>query len=213
VAAAAESAPEEGDDFEGFDDPPAESAAAEGPKKDSPPEAAQTVASVAPKKKTKAERKAANAQEREMKENNAKAQKKEKKEKEEKKKMEKKEDKADKADSELETNVFAQAADLAEDDDTDMSEWVPLDLSPQLLSSIARLKFAKPTPIQARAIPHVMNGHDVIGKAATGSGKTLAFGIPIVEKWLARMADNQAAEKKGPIALILSPTRELAQQI
>jgi ATP-dependent RNA helicase DDX24/MAK5 len=148
-----------------------------------------------------------------MKENNAKAQKKEKKEKEEKKKMEKKEDKADKADSELETNVFAQAADLAEDDDTDMSEWVPLDLSPQLLSSIARLKFAKPTPIQARAIPHVMNGHDVIGKAATGSGKTLAFGIPIVEKWLARMADNQAAEKKGPIALILSPTRELAHQI
>jgi ATP-dependent RNA helicase DDX24/MAK5 len=148
-----------------------------------------------------------------MKENNAKAQKKEKKEKEEKKKMEKKEDKADKADSELETNVFAQAADLAEDDDTDMSDWVPLDLSPQLLSSIARLKFAKPTPIQARAIPHVMNGHDVIGKAATGSGKTLAFGIPIVEKWLARMADNQAAEKKGPIALILSPTRELAHQI
>jgi ATP-dependent RNA helicase DDX24/MAK5 len=209
VAAAAESGPEESDGFEGFDDPPAESAAAEAPKKDSPPEAAQPVAP----KKSKAERKAARAQEKEVKENDAKAQKKEKKEKEEKKKVEKKEKTADKVDSELETNVFAQAADLAEDDDTDMSEWVPLDLSPQLLSSIARLKFAKPTPIQARAIPQVMNGHDVIGKAATGSGKTLAFGIPIVEKWLAKMADDQAAEKKGPIALILSPTRELAHQI
>lgn len=211
VAAAAGSEPEESDGFEGFDDPPAESA--ETPKQESAPEVAEPAAPVAPPKKSKAERKAAQAQEKEVKENKAKAQKKEKKEKEEKKKTEKKEEKADKADSELETNVFAQAADLAEDDDIDMSEWVPLDLSSQLLSSIARLKFAKPTPIQARAIPEVINGHDVIGKAATGSGKTLAFGIPIVEKWLAKMVENEAAGKKGPIALILSPTRELAHQI
>jgi ATP-dependent RNA helicase DDX24/MAK5 len=92
-----------------------------------------------------------------------------------------------------------------------------------MLSSIARLKFAKPTAIQIRAIPQIMNGHDVVGKAATGSGKTLAFGIPIVESWLAKRAEKQDAEKQdaekqdaekqGPIAMILSPTRELAHQI
>ncbi|KAL2162095.1 hypothetical protein VTH06DRAFT_7880 [Thermothelomyces fergusii] len=120
-------------------------------------------------------------------------------------------------DPELETNVFAQAASLAEapaeDNEIDMSEWVPLGLSPQVLSAIARLKFAKPTAIQAKAIPHIMNGHDLIGKAVTGSGKTLAFGIPIVESWLAKRAEARAADKKQPIALILSPTRELAHQI
>ncbi|KXX76962.1 ATP-dependent RNA helicase mak-5 [Madurella mycetomatis] len=123
-----------------------------------------------------------------------------------------------KADSELEANVFTRAAKIAdadpEDDGTDMSEWVPLSLSPQMLSAIARLKFPKPTAIQARAIPEITNGRDVIGKAATGSGKTLAFGIPIVESWLAKTAaDNEAGGKKQPIALILSPTRELAHQI
>ncbi|KAL2016922.1 hypothetical protein VTK56DRAFT_2839 [Thermocarpiscus australiensis] len=121
-------------------------------------------------------------------------------------------------DPELEANVFTQASNIAdaetEEDDVDMSEWVPLGLSPQMLSSIARLRFPKPTAIQARAIPEIMNGHDLIGKAATGSGKTLAFGIPIVESWLAKAASgNQTGNKKQPIALILSPTRELARQI
>lgn len=167
----------------------------------------------ASKKVTKADRK-------DSQKPDVKAQKEEKKVKPEKKgKQEKKSEKVEPAegDPELEANVFAQATDLAEaaaeDNDVDMSEWVPLDLSPQMLSSIARLKFAKPTAIQAKAIPHVMNGHDVIGKAATGSGKTLAFGIPIVESWLAKMGEAQAADKKQPIALILSPTRELAHQI
>lgn len=123
-----------------------------------------------------------------------------------------------KADSELEANVFAQASSIAEadaeNDEIDMSEWVPLGLSPQMLSAIARLKFPKPTAIQARAIPEIINGRDVIGKAATGSGKTLAFGIPIVESWLAKAtAGDQTGDKKQPIALVLSPTRELAHQI
>jgi ATP-dependent RNA helicase DDX24/MAK5 len=96
----------------------------------------------------------------------------------------------------------------------DMSEWVTLGLTPQMLSLIARLKFSKPTAIQARAIPEILNGRDVIGKAATGSGKTLAFGIPIVESWLSKStAGNQGGENKPPIALVLSPTRELAHQI
>jgi len=122
----------------------------------------------------------------------------------------------DQEDPELESNIFANAGDLSEpDEDFDLSDWVPLKLSSQLLSSIARLKFAKPSPIQAASIPEIMDGHDVIGKAATGSGKTLAFAIPIVEHWLNRAAPSKTVEegKKTPIALILSPTRELAHQI
>jgi ATP-dependent RNA helicase DDX24/MAK5 len=83
-----------------------------------------------------------------------------------------------------------------------------------MLSSIARLKFTKPTAIQAQTIPEIMNGRDLVGKASTGSGKTLAFGIPIVESWLAKTAAaKQTSEERQPIALILSPTRELAHQI
>ncbi|KAI1171033.1 ATP-dependent RNA helicase MAK5 [Nemania sp. FL0916] len=118
-------------------------------------------------------------------------------------------------DSELEANVFAglDAADTAQDE-LDLSEWAKLDLSAGVLSSLARLKFSTPTAIQAAAIPDILAGHDVIGKASTGSGKTLAFGIPIVERWL-ELADRDTAEtaSKAPIALILSPTRELAHQL
>ncbi|KAI0534310.1 P-loop containing nucleoside triphosphate hydrolase protein [Xylaria digitata] len=120
-----------------------------------------------------------------------------------------------KVDSELETNVFS-ALDAVDEpqDDIDLSEWVKLDLTPEVLSSLAKLKFSKPTAIQAAAIPHILAGHDVIGKASTGSGKTLAFGIPIVEKWL-ELAGEGSTETgtKTPLALILSPTRELAHQL
>ncbi|KAI1380217.1 DEAD-domain-containing protein [Hypoxylon crocopeplum] len=119
-------------------------------------------------------------------------------------------------DSELETNVFAGIDALDEpQDELDLSAWVSLDLSPRILESLAKLKFSKPTPIQAAAIPQTLAGHDVIGKASTGSGKTLAFGIPIVEKWLelSEMDDAPQAAFKVPLALVLSPTRELAHQL
>jgi len=81
--------------------------------------------------------------------------------------------------------------------------------------------FTKPTPIQASAIPEILNGHDVIGKASTGSGKTLAFAVPILEQYLATLdcSSKSTKQKAGeetrrtPIALILLPTRELAHQI
>ncbi|KAH9907158.1 DEAD-domain-containing protein [Xylariomycetidae sp. FL2044] len=127
-----------------------------------------------------------------------------------------------KEDAALETNVFATLDTVDEpEDDIDLSAWVSLDLSPQILSSLAKLKFLNPTPIQAAAIPHILAGHDVIGKASTGSGKTLAFAIPIVEKWLeisdeADEVDEETkttAKAKTPLALVLSPTRELAHQL
>lgn len=116
----------------------------------------------------------------------------------------------------MESNVFTKAGAVVEEDEdeeVDMSEWVELDLSPQMISTLAKLKFSKPTEIQAASIPNVLAGHDVIGKASTGSGKTLAFAIPIVEAWLARQAEGDAEGRKLPMGLIMSPTRELAHQI
>jgi ATP-dependent RNA helicase DDX24/MAK5 len=100
--------------------------------------------------------------------------------------------------------------------EVDVSAWEELDLSSESLSALAKMGFTKPTPIQSAAIPEILAGHDVIGKASTGSGKTLAFGIPILERWLEERnsrADAEEPTDKAPIALILSPTRELAHQL
>lgn len=80
-----------------------------------------------------------------------------------------------------------------------------LKLIPELLESIQALKYTKPTPIQSEAIPHALEGKDIIGLAQTGSGKTAAFAIPILQSlW----------EAQSPYyALVLAPTRELAYQI
>ncbi|VFQ70573.1 unnamed protein product [Cuscuta campestris] len=70
--------------------------------------------------------------------------------------------------------------------------------------------FAKPSPIQSHSWPFLLNGRDFIGIAATGSGKTLAFGIPAIMHILSK---RKGKKPKNPICLVLSPTRELAQQI
>lgn len=106
------------------------------------------------------------------------------------------------------------------DDEGDVSAWDSLNLSSRTLSSLARMKFSQPTAIQRSAIPEILGGHDVIGKAPTGSGKTLAFGIPIYEHYLKTVrgqvpsaeADGKARQQL-PMALVLSPTRELAHQL
>ncbi|UCD04298.1 MAG: DEAD/DEAH box helicase [Candidatus Woesearchaeota archaeon] len=77
-------------------------------------------------------------------------------------------------------------------------------LSPQLLDTINRMNYITPTLIQMKSIPHILKGNNVVGESATGSGKTLAFGCGIVERVL---------PKKGLQALILTPTRELCQQV
>ena len=70
--------------------------------------------------------------------------------------------------------------------------------------------YTHPTPIQAKAIPSVLEGRDLLGIAQTGTGKTAAFALPILQRL---MADRKPAARKGCRALILSPTRELATQI
>ncbi|ODV94751.1 hypothetical protein PACTADRAFT_85966 [Pachysolen tannophilus NRRL Y-2460] len=80
-----------------------------------------------------------------------------------------------------------------------------LKLVPELLESCEQMNFTKPTPIQAEAIPHALEGHDIIGLAQTGSGKTAAFAIPILQAlWYAQTPY---------FACVLAPTRELAYQI
>src|SRR3989338_185569 len=77
-------------------------------------------------------------------------------------------------------------------------------LSHELLTAIKKLGFTKPTHIQEASIPHIMASKDVIGESATGSGKTLAFGCGIVDKVI---------PGKGLQALVIVPTRELAEQV
>jgi ATP-dependent RNA helicase DeaD len=78
-------------------------------------------------------------------------------------------------------------------------------LDKRIVEAIGRLGFERPTPIQAEAIPKLLEGHAVIGRARTGSGKTAAFAIPALE----RIKDGA----KGPRVLVLAPTRELALQV
>ena len=110
-----------------------------------------------------------------------------------------------------------------EGEERDVSEWQPLNISREIMSAVSSLSFAAPTAIQKAAIPEILAGHDVIGKAATGSGKTLAFSIPILERWLQEQQRDhetngvakaeEEENRKVPIALVLSPTRELAHQL
>ena len=81
-----------------------------------------------------------------------------------------------------------------------------LGLSDYLLRDLAKAGFKEPTPIQAKAIPPALEGHDVLGCAQTGTGKTAAFIIPMIE----RLAQGT---KGAPRGLVLAPTRELAIQI
>ena len=78
------------------------------------------------------------------------------------------------------------------------------------LDVIKRLGYAAPTPIQAQAIPAIMSGRDVIGVAKTGSGKTVAFLLPLFR----HIKDQRPLEQmEGPVAVVMTPTRELAVQI
>ncbi len=80
-----------------------------------------------------------------------------------------------------------------------------LGLRPELLRSLEGLGYEEPTPIQRETIPHLLQGHDLLGQAATGTGKTAAFALPALQ-----MVEGPAAH---PLTLVLVPTRELAMQV
>jgi ATP-dependent RNA helicase DeaD len=81
-----------------------------------------------------------------------------------------------------------------------------LGLRPELLEGLADLGYEEPTPIQAEAIPPLLEGRDLVGQAATGTGKTAAFALPLLQK----LGDHRATSVQ---ALVLTPTRELAVQV
>ncbi|WP_051329067.1 DEAD/DEAH box helicase [Geminicoccus roseus] len=91
-----------------------------------------------------------------------------------------------------------------------MSDFASLGLAAPILEALAAEGYTAPTPIQARAIPQVLEGHDLLGIAQTGTGKTAAFALPILHQ----LAASQRIRKPRNVrALVLSPTRELAAQI
>ncbi len=86
-------------------------------------------------------------------------------------------------------------------------------ISDSLKSRLAAAGFNTPTPVQAKAIPPALEGHDILATASTGTGKTLSFLIPMIERMDANSVPSTKG-KRGPIrSLILLPTRELAMQV
>ena len=86
------------------------------------------------------------------------------------------------------------------------TSFAELGLNEQILAGVDALGFSVPTPVQAGAIPEVLAGRDVVASAQTGTGKTAAFALPTLQ----RIADKSG---RGPHALVVTPTRELAAQI
>ncbi|MDH6708513.1 superfamily II DNA/RNA helicase [Kitasatospora sp. MAA19] len=87
-----------------------------------------------------------------------------------------------------------------------------LDMPVALLRVLARQGVTSPFPIQATTLPNSLAGRDVLGRGRTGSGKTIAFGLAVLARTAARTAGGKAAPG-SPLALVLVPTRELAQQV
>jgi len=84
-----------------------------------------------------------------------------------------------------------------------------LNLSPSILKAISACGYTSPTPIQAQSIPLAIAGHDLIGTAQTGTGKTASFVLPALQK----LSMPTELRGKGPRILVLTPTRELANQV
>ena len=86
-----------------------------------------------------------------------------------------------------------------------MKTFYDFPLQPEVMRAIEALGYTEPTPIQAKAIQVILDGHDIIGQAQTGTGKTAAFGIPLV--------NGIDKNERNISAVILTPTRELAIQV
>lgn len=89
-----------------------------------------------------------------------------------------------------------------------MTKFTDLDLDPRVLKAVEEAGYETPTPIQAQAIPHALQGRDVLGIAQTGTGKTASFTLPMIT-----MLGKGRARARMPRSLVLAPTRELAAQV
>lgn len=88
-----------------------------------------------------------------------------------------------------------------------------LDLHPALLNALSKAGYDQPTPIQQQAIPVILTGQDILAGAQTGTGKTAAFALPILHKIMSDESALNQPPASEPLALVLTPTRELAQQV
>jgi superfamily II DNA/RNA helicase len=89
-----------------------------------------------------------------------------------------------------------------------MTKFSDLALDPRVLQAVAEAGYETPTPIQAEAIPHALQGRDVLGIAQTGTGKTASFTLPMIT-----LLGQGRARARMPRSLVLAPTRELAAQV
>ena len=89
-----------------------------------------------------------------------------------------------------------------------MTKFTDLALDPRVLQAVTEAGYETPTPIQAEAIPHALQGRDVLGIAQTGTGKTAAFVLPMIT-----LLSRGRARARMPRSLVLAPTRELAAQV
>ena len=91
------------------------------------------------------------------------------------------------------------------------AEWEEMGLHPRLLETLVQMGAIAPFPIQQATIPAAISGRDILGRGKTGSGKTIAFAVPLITKLVAQ--GSQPRKPNRPRALIVAPTRELADQI
>ncbi len=94
-----------------------------------------------------------------------------------------------------------------------MSSFSNLNLAPNLARAVAEMGYESMTPIQAQAIPVVLTGQDVMGAAQTGTGKTAAFSLPLLQRLLKHENASTSPARHPVRALVLLPTRELADQV
>ena len=96
---------------------------------------------------------------------------------------------------------------------SDYSDFDHFGLDTRLIAAVRALGYQKPTPIQSKAIPIVLSGKDVMGAAQTGTGKTAGFALPILHRLLPHASTSMSPARHPVRALILAPTRELADQV
>src|SRR5512133_1253188 len=111
----------------------------------------------------------------------------------------------------IEANTLAQAEGAAAPEAPPLFNTLPLD--PKLLRAVSDAGYVAMTPIQAKAIPIVLAGRDVMGAAQTGTGKTAAFTLPLLHKMLPHENASMSPARHPVRALVLAPTRELADQV